>query len=104
MAPRSNLEVTGDLRVRTHGGAEVLTVPARINCNARCPTLEQLEAQRMNLCVSLVDTLAKETCRDIAASALLPDFLARVNEDSCSFAREDFIDGFKDERCVHTRV
>ena len=34
-------------------------------------------AQRMNLCVSLVDTLAKETCQDIAAAALLPDFCAR---------------------------
>jgi len=50
--------------VADHG--DVTVINAGINCNLSCSTLDKTKARRKHLCVSLIETLAKEVSRDVA--------------------------------------
>ena len=88
MPPRSCLEVRGDLLTVASDHGHVTVIDANINCNISCSTLDKTKSQRKDLCVSLIDTLAKEVGRDIEMQAEMPDVVARTKTD-LFWKRED---------------
>lgn len=82
MPPRSCLEVVGEPYPAVSGSGQAVTVvPARINCNLRGQTLEQIRGQRKALCLSMLHTLQREVDRDLWCKRASDEFQARVEED-----------------------
>jgi ankyrin repeat protein len=81
MPPRSCLEVRGEPHMMSTDHGDVVILDAAINCNLSCRTLEKTKAQRKDLCVSLIDTLAKEVSRDIKTQSHAPEFVERTKRD-----------------------
>ena len=65
MPPRSNIEVTGQPHLANTCKGKVLVIPARINANLKAKTIEEIQAQRRNLHMSLVENVVREVKRDV---------------------------------------
>lgn len=65
MPPRSNIEVIGEPHMEDTPKGRVTVIPARINANLRAKTIEEVQAQRRNLHMGLVQNCVKEVKRDI---------------------------------------
>ena len=81
MPPRSCLEVRGEPHLMSTDHGDVVIFDAAINCNLSCRTLGKTKAQRKDLIVSLIDTLAKEVSRDIKTQSHAPEFVERTKRD-----------------------
>ena len=60
MTSRSNIEVTGHPHLAHTCKGKVLVIPARINANLKAKTIEEIQSQRRNLHMSLVENVVRE--------------------------------------------
>ena len=81
MPPRSNIEVIGEPHMEDTPKGRVTVIPARINANLRAKTIEEVQAQRRNLHMGLVQNCVKEVTRDI-----------RHEEKTAAFAQRKALD------------
>mmetsp|Transcript_12384 Transcript_12384/g.25472 ORF Transcript_12384/g.25472 Transcript_12384/m.25472 type:complete len:514 (+) Transcript_12384:1739-3280(+) len=83
MPPRSFVEVVGapSLQASPAGGGPVLAVPAKLNCNLQCPTLDMLAGRRKAMLVSTLRHVCKEIARDTRETQTAAGLEARRRED-----------------------
>jgi len=65
MPPLSNLEVVGDIKLEASPQGLVRVVPMRLNVNAKSMVMEELQARRHLIHLSMVENLLAETKRDL---------------------------------------
>jgi ankyrin repeat protein len=82
MPPRSNIEVTGTPRLVATDKGQVLVIPARINANLKVKTIEETQAQRKNLHMSLVQNVVREVKRDVRDLQSSTKFRERTEMDA----------------------
>jgi len=97
MPPRSNIEVTGKPHLVATEKGKVLVIPARINANLKVKTIEETQAQRKNLHMSLLGNVVREVKRDISEITASPGFAARKEMDPTKRSVDRFVDSVIEE-------
>ena len=101
MPPRSNIEVVGEPHVVDTPKGRVTVIPARINANLKAKTIEEIQAQRRGLHLSLVENVVREVRRDIREVQKSPAFSQRKAADPTKNKVQHMLSRIVKE-CEHT--